>query len=113
MKVQSEVVFGNEKSVHMACQHEGNEFATNMFGLLEDKECIEEIDPGDKPLWGQDSQPRKFGQRLTSHMNGAPSKEADNAQGRCLCDDNQTVQGSVANAENAHSLHLRQGDHTV
>lgn len=50
MKVQSEVVFGNEKSVHMACQHEGNEFATNMFGLLEDKECIEEIDPGDKPL---------------------------------------------------------------
>jgi len=57
VRAQSEAVFDEERNSHMSCLHESNEIDTDMFGLPEDKEYIEEIDTGDEPLRRQDSQP--------------------------------------------------------
>jgi len=50
VKSQSEVIFDEERNAHMSCLHESNEIDTNMFGLSEDEEYIEEIDTRDEPL---------------------------------------------------------------
>jgi hypothetical protein len=76
VKAQSEVVFDEERNAHTSCQHESNEIDADMFGLPKDKEYIEEIDTGDEPLRGQDSQPTQLGKRSTSHMHKAPDEEA-------------------------------------
>ena len=94
----------------MSCQHEINEIDTDMFGLPEDKEYIEEIDTGDESLWGQDSQPTQIGKRSTSHMHESPDEEAKNAQSQRLRREDQTAQHSVPGAELAHRWRLRRED---
>jgi hypothetical protein len=42
VKSQSEVIFDEERNAHRSCLHESNEIETNMFGLSEDKEYMEE-----------------------------------------------------------------------
>jgi hypothetical protein len=42
VKAQTEVIFDKERNTHMSCQHESNEIDTDIFGLPEDKEHIEE-----------------------------------------------------------------------
>jgi hypothetical protein len=89
VKAQSEVVFDEESNAHMSCQHESNEIDTDMFGLPEDKEYVEEADTGDEPL--RDRQPMQIGQRSTSHMHEAPDKEAESAHSRRLRREDQTA----------------------
>jgi hypothetical protein len=72
VKAQSEVVFDEERHAHMSCLHECKESDTYMFGLPEDKQNIQELDPGDEPLRRQDSQPTQFGNSFSSHMHEAP-----------------------------------------
>jgi len=72
VKAPSEVVFDGERNAHMSCQHGSNEI--DMFGLPADEEYVEEIDTGDEPLRGQDSQPTQLGKRSTSHMHEAPDE---------------------------------------
>jgi len=81
-----------------------------MFGIPEDEDYVEEIDTGDEPLRGQDSQPTQLGKRSTSHMHEAPDEEAQNAHSRRLRREDQTAQRSAAAAENAHSRCLRRED---
>jgi len=98
----------------MSCLHETNEIDTNMFGLLEDKEYIEETDTGDEPLRRKDSQPTQSGKRSTSHIHKAPDEEAENADSRRLRRENQTAQHSAADAKNiAHSQRLGRKDQTA
>jgi len=98
----------------MSCLHESNEIDTDMFGLSEDKEYIEETDTGDEPLRRQESQPTQSGKRSTSHMHEAPDEEAENAHSRRLRREDQTAQRSEADAENiAHSRRLRSEDQTA
>jgi hypothetical protein len=42
VKAQTEVIFVEERNPHILCQHESKEIDTDMFGLAEDKEYIEE-----------------------------------------------------------------------
>jgi hypothetical protein len=114
VKAQSEVVFDEERNAHMSCLNESNEIDTDMFGLPEDKEYIDETDTGDEPRRRQDSQPTQLGKRFSSHMHEAPNKEAENAHSRRLRREDQTAQRSAANAENiAHSRPLRREDQTA
>jgi hypothetical protein len=68
VKAQSEVIFDEVRNAHMSCLHERNETDTDILGLSEDKEYIEETDTRDVPLRGQDSQPTQSGKKSTSHM---------------------------------------------
>jgi len=111
VKAQSEVVFDEERNAHMSCQHGSNE--SDIFGLPEDEEYVDEIDTGDEPLRGQDSQPTQLGKRSKSHMHQAPDEEAEKAHSRRLCREDQTAQRSAAEAENAHSRRLRREDQTA
>jgi len=114
VKAQSDVVLDKERNAHMSCLHESNEIDTDMFGLPEDKEYIEETDTGDEPLRRQGSQPTQLGKRFSSHMHKAPDEEAENAHSRHLRREDQTAQCSAANAENiAHSRRLRREDQTA
>jgi len=90
VKAQSEVVFDEERNAHMSCQHGSNEI--DIFGLPEDEEYVKEIDTGDEPLRGQDSQPTQIGRRSRSHMHEAPDEEAENiAHRRRLRREDQTA----------------------
>jgi len=111
VKAQSEVVFDEERNAHMSCQHESNDIDTDMFGLPEDMEYIDETDTVDEPL--RDIQPTQIGKRSTSHMREAPDEEAENAHSRCLRQEDQTAQRSAADAENAHSWRLCREDQTA
>jgi hypothetical protein len=111
VKAQSEVVFDEERNAHMSCQHGSNE--VDIFGLPEDEKYVDEIDTGDEPLRGQDSQPTQIGKRSKSHMHEAPDEEAENAHSRRLRHEDQTAQRSAADAENAHSRRLRPEDQTT
>lgn len=42
VKAQTEVILDKERNAHMLCQHESKEINTDMFGLPEDEEYIEE-----------------------------------------------------------------------
>ena len=85
MTAQSEVIFDEERKSHLSCLHECNEIVTDMVGLSDDEEYIEETDTGDEPLRSQDSQPMQSGRRSTSHMHEPPDKEAENAHSQSLC----------------------------
>jgi hypothetical protein len=50
LKAQLEVIFDKERNAHMTWLYESNEIDTDMFGLSDDEECIEEIDTTDEPL---------------------------------------------------------------
>jgi hypothetical protein len=112
VKAQSEVIFDEERNAHMPCQHGSNQ--VDIFGLPEDEEYVDEIDTGDEPLRGQDSQPTQIGTKSKSHMHEAPDEEAEYAYSRRLRREDQTAQGSAADAENlAHSRRLRREDQTA
>jgi len=114
VKAQSEVIFNEGRNAHMSCLHESNVIDTDMFGLSEDQEYIEETDTRDKPLRRQDSQPTQPGKRSTSQMHEAPDEEAENAHSWHLRREDQTAQCLAADAENiAHSRRLRQEDQTA
>jgi hypothetical protein len=98
VKAQSIVVFDEERNAHMSCLHESNEIETDMFGLPEDKEYIEETDTGDEPLRRQDSQPTQLGKRFSSHMPEAADEEAENSHSRRLRREDQTAHRSAGNA---------------
>jgi len=113
VKAQSEVVFGEERNVHMSCLHESNEIDTDMFGLPEDKEDIEETDTRYEPLRRQDREPAQLGKTFSSHMHEVPDEEAETSHSRLLHREDQTAQRSAANAENAPSRSLRREDQTA
>jgi len=96
----------------MSCPHVSNEI--DIFGVPEDEEYVDEIDTGDEPLRGQDSQPRQIGKRSTSRIHEAPGEEVENAHSRRLRREDQTAQRLAADAGNiAHSRHLRREDQTA
>jgi len=84
VKAQSEVVFDEQRNAHMSCLHASHQINTDMFGLPEDKEYIEETDTGDEPLRRQNSQPMQLSNIFTSHMHEAPDEEAENAHSQRL-----------------------------
>jgi hypothetical protein len=104
VKAKSEVVFDEERNVHMSCQAGRNEI--DMFGLPEDEEYVDEKDTGDEPL--RDSQPTQIGKRSTSHMHEPPDEKAENiAPSRCLRREDQTAQRSAADADAENIAHSR------
>jgi len=114
VKAQSAVIFDEERNAHMSCLHESNEIDTNIFGLSDNEEYMEETDTGDEPLQRQDSQPMQSGQRSTSHMDEGPDEEAESAHSWHLRREDQTAQRSAADAENiAHSRRLRTEEQTA
>jgi len=76
----------------MSCQHGSNEI--DIFGLPEDEEYVEEIDTGDEPLGGQDSQPM-IDKRSKSRMHEASDEEAEKVHSRRLRREDQTAQHSA------------------